>query len=169
MFVEKCLYFFIHCCEVTMKCMLQSIVIIFASHLSKQMKWTGEHDSIFVRELFLFEQWNYKYGSKKRGNFQKRISESLDQLTDMNFKLTQKTVQDPYQTLGKSYQKQKREEDRASGISLEETEVDVALADTIERFKESQKINQGASEKQKKKAERNKSRRHAKRVVRVLW
>ena len=65
-----------------MKNVLESIVTLYLSHLSKRMKWTKDHDIIFLRELLLFEPWNYKYGSKERGNCWERISESLNQLTD---------------------------------------------------------------------------------------
>ena len=61
------------------------------------MRWTKEHDIIFLRELFLFEPWNYKYG-EERGNCWERISESLNQLIDISFKVTQRSVQDRYQT-----------------------------------------------------------------------
>ena len=47
------------------------------------MKLTSDHDIIFLRELLLFEPWNHRYGSKERGNCWERISESLNQLTDM--------------------------------------------------------------------------------------
>ena len=136
-----------------MKNVLESIDTLYLSHFSKRMewKWTKDHDIIFLRELLLFEPWNYKYGSKERGNCWERISESLNQLTDISFKVTQRSVQDHYQTLEKTYKKQKRKEDRQSGINPEETEVDIALADIIERFEEAQKIHQDASEKQKKK------------------
>ena len=66
-----------------MKNVLESIVTLYLSHLSKRMKWTKDHDIIFLRELPLFEPWNYKYGSKERGNCWERISESLNQLTDL--------------------------------------------------------------------------------------
>ena len=65
-----------------MKNVLESIVTLYLSHLSKRMKWTKDHDIIFLRELLLFEPWNYKYGSKERENCWERISESLNQLTD---------------------------------------------------------------------------------------
>ena len=136
-----------------MKNVLESIDTLYLSHFSKRMewKWTKDHDIIFLRELLLFEPWNYKYGSKERGNCWERISESLNQLTDISFKVTQRSVQDHYQTLEKSYKKQKKEEYRQSGIIPEEIEVDFALTDIIERFKEAQKIHKDASEKQKKK------------------
>ena len=54
-----------------------------------------------------------------------------------------KLHKDPFKTIIRHYKKtcknQKREEDRQSGINPEETEVDFALADIIERFEEAQK------------------------------
>ena len=102
-------------------------------------------------ELLLFEPWNHKYGSKERGNYWERISESLYQLRDISFKVTQRSVQDHGHTFEKTCKKQKREEDRQSGINPEEREVDFALTDITERFQEAQNIHQDASEKQKKK------------------
>ena len=131
--------------------MLESIDTLYLSHFSKRMKLTKDHDIIFLRELLLIEPWNYMYGSNKKGNCWKRISESFNQLKDISFKVTQRSVQDRYLTLEKTYKKQKREEDKQSGINPEETEVDFALADIIQRFEEAQKIHQDASEKQKKK------------------
>ena len=143
------------CCEVTIKNVLESIDTLYLSHFSKRMKLTKDHDIIFLRELLLIEPWNYMYGSNKKGNCWKRISESFNQLKDISFKVTQRSVQDRYLTLEKTYKKQKREEDKQSGINPEETEVDFALADIIERFEEAQKTHQGVSEKQKKKTEQD--------------
>ena len=95
-----------------MKNVLEIIDTLYLSHFSKQMKWTKDHDIIFLRELLLIEPWNYKYGSNERGNFWERISESFNQLTDISFKVTQRSVQDHYQTLEKTCKKQKREEYR---------------------------------------------------------
>ena len=66
----------------------------------------------------------------------------------------------PSSDIRKTYKKRKREEDRQSGINPEGTEVDFALADIIQRFKEAQKIHQDTSERQEKKnrARRSKSR-----------
>ena len=95
-----------------------------------------DHDIIFLHGLFLFEPWNYKYGSKQRENCWERIGESLNELTDISFKVTQRSIQDHYQTLEKTYKKQKREEDRQSAINPEEGEVDFSLADIIQQFEE---------------------------------
>ena len=112
--------------------MLESINTLFLSYFSKRMQWAKDHDIIFLRELLLFEPWNHKYDSKEKGNWWERIDESLNQLTEISFKVTKRSVQDHYQTLKKTYKNKKREEDRQSGINPEETEVDFALADIIE-------------------------------------
>ena len=90
-----------------MKNVLESIDTLYLSHFRKRMKWTKDHDIIFLRELLLFEPWNYKYCSKEIGNYWERISESLNQLTGTSFKVTQRSVQDHYQTLEKTYKKKK--------------------------------------------------------------
>ena len=72
--------------------MLESIDTLSLSHLSKRLKWTK------VRELLLFEPWNYSMIVRKRELLGERISESLNQLTDTPFKVTQKFVEDHCQT-----------------------------------------------------------------------
>ena len=48
----------------------------------------------YMNNLLEFEPWGYKYGSKERGNCWKRISELLNQLTDISFKVRQRSVKD---------------------------------------------------------------------------
>ena len=74
------------------------------------------------------------------------------------------------QTWRKTCKKQRREDDRQRGINPEKTDVDIVLADIIEKFEEAQKIHQDPCEKQEKNRERrSKSRRHAKKVIRDHW
>lgn len=117
------------------------------------MRWTDEHDVVLLREMFLFEPWNFKYASKERGQCWERISESLNQIQRPQFKVSQRSVQDRYGVLEKSYKKKNSEEERASGISPNETEADIALADIIERFEESSKEHKETSEKKKREQE----------------
>ena len=77
----------------------RALTCYFLLQFSKQMKWTSDHDIIFLCELLLFKQWIYKYGSKKLG---KRISESHNQPADI-FQSYKRSVQDHYQTLKKTY------------------------------------------------------------------
>ena len=41
------------------------------------MVWTNKHNEVLVQEMYLFEPWNFKPGSKQRGQVWERISDSL--------------------------------------------------------------------------------------------
>ena len=103
------------------------------------MRWTSGHDVMFLREVLVHEPWKQKYGSQERGKVWEKIAESLNGLNtvcELYFKVTQRSVRDRYKLLVDNFKKREREEDAASGISPEETESDIALADIIERFEE---------------------------------
>ena len=107
------------------------------------MRWTSEHDILFLREVLVHEPWEQKYGSQQRGKVWEKIAESLNGLNtvcELYFKVTQRTVRDRYKLLVDNFKKREQEEAAASRISPEETESDIALADIIERFKEADKI-----------------------------
>ena len=103
------------------------------------MRWTQNHEICLLREMFLFEPWNDKHGSKERGQCWDRISEALNQIEEPKFKVTQRAVQDRHSVLEKAFKSKRNEEEKASGISPEEKEVDVAIGDILERFEESRK------------------------------
>ena len=46
----------------------------------QQMRWTNEQEVMFLREVLVYELWNYKYGSQERGNVWEKIAESLNGL-----------------------------------------------------------------------------------------
>ena len=52
------------------------------------------------------------------------------------FKVSQRSVRDRFNVLKNNFAKRQREEERASGISPEISEVDECLDDIIEKFKE---------------------------------
>ncbi|XP_046862100.1 uncharacterized protein LOC124455508 [Xenia sp. Carnegie-2017] len=89
------------------------------SKSKKAMTWTNEHNEILVREMYLFQPWNFKKGSQQRGNAWKMISDSLNDMDHPKFNVTQKSVRDHYTLLQKQQKKRLREEEKASGISPE--------------------------------------------------
>ena len=64
--------------------------------------------------------------------------------------MTQRAVQDRYSILEKVFKSKRNEEGKASGISPEEKEVDVATGDILERFKKSRKQQKEKNEKKRK-------------------
>ena len=132
---------------------LLSSSFLFGLH----MRWTNEHDVIFLRTVLVHELWKYKYGSQKRENVWGKVAESLNGLNSvckLYLKVTHQSARDRYKLLVDNFKKREQEKAAASEISAEETEIDVALADITERFKE-------ADEMQKKQTIEKKSKNEA--------
>ena len=52
--------------------------ILFIHDFSKKaMACTDEHNEVLIREMFLFQPWNYKKGSQQPGHAWEMISDSL--------------------------------------------------------------------------------------------
>ena len=120
------------------------------------MRWTSGHDVMFLREVLVHEPWKQKYGSQERGKAGEKIAESLNGLNnvcELYFKVTQRSVRDRYKLLVDNFKKREREEAAASGISPEETESDIALADIIERFEEADEMHKKQTDEEKCKNE----------------
>ena len=132
---------------------LLSSSFLFGLH----MRWTNEHDVIFLRTVLVHELWKYKYGSQKREDVWGKVAESLNGLNSvckLYLKVTHQSARDRYKLLVDNFKKREQEKAAASEISAEETEIDVALADITERFKE-------ADEMQKKQTIEKKSKNEA--------
>ena len=132
---------------------LLSSSFLFGLH----MRWTNEHNVIFLRTVLVHELWKYKYGSQKRENVWGKVAESLNGLNSvckLYLKVTHQSARDRYKLLVDNFKKREQEKAAASEISAEETEIDVALADITERFKE-------ADEMQKKQTIEKKSKNEA--------
>ena len=101
------------------------------------MRWTNEHDVTFLRDVLVHEPWKHKYGSQEQGKVWQKIVEflyGLNTVCELYCKVTQQSVRDRYKLLVDNFKKREREETAASGISPQEIESDIALADIIERF-----------------------------------
>ena len=77
----------------------------------------------------------------------------LNTVYELYFKVTQRFVRDRYKVLVDNFKKREREEDAANGISPEETESNIALADIIERFKEADEMHKKQTDEKKSKNE----------------
>ena len=130
--------------------------MLFSFSFSQQIRWTNGHDVMFLRELLVHESLKQKYGSQERGKLWEKIAESLNGLNtvcELYFKVTQRSVRDRYKLLVDNFKKREREEAAASGISPEETESVIALADIIERFEEADEMHKKQTDEKKSKNE----------------
>ena len=101
----------------------------------------------------LFEPYSQRRGSPERGRVWEQITESLNgQREDkiLTVKVSQRSLRDRFNVLKNNFAKWQREEERASGISPEISEVDECLEDIIERFKERDENQRKENEEKKK-------------------
>lgn len=99
------------------------------------MRWTAEHDLTLLKEMLLQEPYKYKHGSPERGQVWDIMSQTLNYMEDLYFKVSQRSVRDRFKTISDNFKRRIREEESASGITPDYTELDQALHDVIERFK----------------------------------
>ena len=98
------------------------------------MKWSLDHDSALLREISLLIPCVHKKRSSKRGKVWDNIAKSLNSLETSKFYVTQRFVRDRYLLLEKKYKKKVSKNEKASGISSEESEVDQAMDNIIIQF-----------------------------------
>eukprot|EP00794_Sanderia_malayensis_P002275 gene2275-2615_t len=103
------------------------------------MKWSRKHDCIFIRELLLFEPWKHRKGTPEGVEVWERIAESLEQVEEFKFKTDKRSVRDRFNKLIKDHKKEDRDEQRASGMSPGQDEVDSALDNIVPMVEEAEK------------------------------
>jgi len=96
------------------------------------MGWTEQKDVMLAREILLCEPFQYRVGSKERGSVWSQIATNLN--THPGFTVSQRAVRDRYSTLEKKAKKRKREIENGTGISPEDSELDLALEEIIEKW-----------------------------------
>ncbi|XP_065645970.1 uncharacterized protein LOC136076595 [Hydra vulgaris] len=89
-------------------------------------------------EVLTFEPWQFKRGSKERGDSWEKISNSLNGLPEPYFKVTGRSTRDHVNLLIEKFKKKDAEENKASGITCDLTDYDVAIANVYERFQQSE-------------------------------
>ena len=64
------------------------------------MIWTEAHYTMLVREILLFEEWEYRHRSPERGQAWENIADNLNKLANPKFKEhMQRSVRDPFAVL----------------------------------------------------------------------
>ncbi|XP_044179772.1 capping protein inhibiting regulator of actin dynamics-like [Acropora millepora] len=101
----------------------------------KDMEWTDKHDITLGREVLVMYPYQYPYRSKERGDVWNNIAINLNGLDHPRFKFSKRSVRDRLTLLITKYKAKIRKEENASGISCEETELDQALEEIIDKEK----------------------------------
>ena len=99
------------------------------------MKWTVEHDLTLCGEVLLQEPFKHPKNSKERGEVWSNIAVNLNSLENPSFKVSKRSVRDRLTLLQTKYKGKTREEEKASGIDCEETPLDAAIEEILEKEK----------------------------------
>eukprot|EP00795_Rhopilema_esculentum_P005672 gene5672-10912_t len=100
----------------------------------KRFKWTSAHDELLLREVLNSEIWLTRAGSAERGDKWKKIADTLNLIECPVFGTNQRSTRERFQFLFEKRKSKNREEERASGISPDITDIDKLLDELIELF-----------------------------------
>ena len=69
-----------------------SFISVNFDFYNRPMEWTTAHDVLLCREIFLQEFYKFKKGSNERGRTWTQISENLNCVTAVKFKVNQRAM-----------------------------------------------------------------------------
>ena len=98
------------------------------------MEWSEEHDVLFLREMLARNVFGTKKGSPARGLAWEAIVDSLNEIHSPKFQVKDKNERERWNLLRKKVSKKMSEEEKASGIFVEElTEKESLIEELVER------------------------------------
>ena len=100
-----------------------------------RMEWTELHDLNLCEEVLVVEPWKHPYRSKERGDSWNEIANNLNASEHPTFKVSKRSVRDRLTLLQQKYKAKMKMEEAASGIDCQETKLDKALEEIIEKEK----------------------------------
>ena len=100
-----------------------------------RMEWTELYDLNLCEEVLVVEPWKHPYCSKERGDSWNEIANNLNASDHPTFKVLKRSVRDRLTLLQQKYKAKMRMEEAASGIDCQETKLDKALEEIIEKEK----------------------------------
>ncbi|CAH3159968.1 unnamed protein product, partial [Porites lobata] len=98
----------------------------------KTMEWTEDHDVLLLREILASDLFLFKKGSVARGERWESIAETLNEVKTLSFHVKDKrAVRDRWVLLQKKYKARMHQEETASGIFVDMSEIDVLLEELV--------------------------------------
>ena len=95
---------------------------------------TEEHDKLLCREILAVDPFTgTKKGTPQRGAKWSEVPDDLSHIDHPSFRLDARAVRERYKLLSEKLRKKVREEQKASGISTDMSEVENVLENIIEK------------------------------------
>ena len=119
------------------------------------MIWNEDKDELLCREIFAVNVFSgTKRSTVARGAKWEQVAENLNKVKDVYFKVDKRAVRDRYNSISKDLRRKLKDEEKASGIESDMTDVEKALEDLIER-EDAAEAEQGTVDTQKKQDKKN--------------
>ena len=106
--------------------------ILLCMHV-KEMEWSDKHDLALCLEASVRETYQHTFRSKERGDVWYQISVHLSGLDHTKFKVNKRSARNRLTMLITKHKAKMRQEEKASGITCEETKLDQALEEIIDK------------------------------------
>ena len=97
------------------------------------MEWTEQHDNCLCQEILVLEPFKTKKGSIARGQIWDKIANNLNNLEHPQFRVTKRSVRERYTLLSDKFRAKMRDEEKASGIDTDLSDVEKALEEIAEK------------------------------------
>ena len=97
------------------------------------MEWTEEHDNCLCQEILVLEPFKYKKESISRGQIWEKIANNLNGIELPRLKVSKRTVRERYTLLSEKFKGQMKDEEKASGIECDLSDVKKALEEIAEK------------------------------------
>jgi len=95
------------------------------------MTWNNEKEVLLLREILVVEHFKFKAKTKERGQAWQEICDNVNKLN--GFTVTSRSVRDKFKVLEDRHKAKMNEERRASGINVEQSEIDTLLEEILLR------------------------------------
>jgi len=122
--------------------------------------WSKAHDILFCRDLLLSEPFTYKVRNNERKKAWESITDNLHCIQEHKFKVSLRSVRDRYTYLTTKKSAQLKEEFKASGIEVVETELDILLEEILDKEKEAKLALDDKKKQEQEKEEKDKFSAH---------
>lgn len=125
------------------------------------MEWSEQHDLALCQEVLVMDPFQFPYRSKERGDVWNQIATNLNASDHPKFKVNKRSVRDRLTLLQTKYKAKIRQEERASGIDCDETDLDRALEEIINKEKVATDTRSSVEKKKGEKAAAEEQRQRA--------
>jgi len=103
------------------------------------MEWSDQHDVLLAREVLLCEPYQFKPRTVERGKIWQTIADHLNEIPDLKFRVTKRSTRKHFGLLLSKSKAKRREEAKLSGVNVEDTELDTAMEEVLEKWEAAEK------------------------------